>query len=259
MHRLIPTVRRPRRSARITTPGFSLAEMVTATSIFALMVGMIVQFNQQTFKSMFVTEQKCLINNDMRTLTSQLTLDARDANFFVMYSNYTASSRATPSQELLHGNSGDFLVLVTYGDPPNPTKFNIRPINEIIGYYRAPYQADQLSIDPITNAQANMMPVRRFDITVGHGLNGNMYLLAAGSSDLPAGGTATTLEALLPSDARSTIDGHKVVVQLAQGLDNGLLFHNFWGKSVMINGKIMHGNNAVSATDTYNFTVSPRG
>ncbi len=259
MHRLISTSRRSAYRSHRLSPGFSLAEMVTASSIFALLIGMIVQFNQQTFKSMFVSEQKCLINNDMRTLTSQLTLDARDANFFVMYSNYTASSRATPSQELLHGNSGDFLILVTYGDPPNPTKFNIRPVNEIIGYYRAPYQADQLAIDPITNAPANMMPVRRFDLTIGHGLSANMYLLAAGSADLPAGGTATTIEALLPGDSRTTIDTHKIVVQLAQGLDNGLLFHNFWGKSVMINGKIMHGNNAVSATDTYNFTVSPRG
>ncbi len=239
--------------------GFTLAEMVTATTIFALLMGMIVQFNQQTFKSMFVSEQKCLINNDMRTLTSQMTLDARDANFFVMYANYTASVRSTPSQELLQGNSGDFLVLVSYGDPPNPTKFNIRPVSEIIGYYRAPYQASQLSVDPITSAAANVMPVRRFDITVGHGLSANMYLLAAGSSDLPAGGTATTLEALLPSDSAATIASHKIVVQLAQGLDDGLLFHNFWGKSVMINGKIMHGNNDVSATDTYNFTVSPRG
>lgn len=239
--------------------GFTLAEMVTATTIFALLVGMIVQFNQQTFKSMFVSEQKCLINNDMRSLTSRMSQDARDANFFVLYANYTASARANSSLELLHGNSGDFLVLVSYGAAPNPAKFNIRPVSEIIGYYRAPYQSNQLTIDPISNAPSNVMPVRRFDITVGNGLSANMYLLATGSSDLPPGGTATSLEALLPSDAAATIAGHQIVVQLAQGLDDGLLFHNYNGKSIMINGKIMHGNNDVSATDTYNFTVSPRG
>jgi len=251
---------RLRRRVRSVARGFTLAEMVVASTVFALVSGMVIGFYSDTFRSMFVTEQKNLINRDMRNLTLQLSYDARQANCFVMYANYTVAARTTPSQELASGNSGDFLVFVIYGNAPNPLKFNIRPITEIIGYYRAPYQSNQLTIDPITNTSANMLPVRKFDLSVANStLPANQYLLATGSTDLPAGGTATTLEALLPNANQSTIDGHQIIVQLAQGLDNGLLFNNLLGKTVMVNGEIMHGDNAVSATDTYNFSVSPRG
>jgi len=251
---------RLRRRARRAAPGFTLTEMMISATIFALLAGMIMGFYTDTFSMMFLTEQKNLINWDMRYLTTSLSYDARQANFFVMYSNYTASSRASASQELLEGNSGDFLVFVIYGTAPNPLKFNIRPISELIGYYRAPYQSNQLTLDPVTNQPTTVMPVRKFDISVANGtLTANQYLLAAGSTDLPVGGTATTLEAILPNDSQTTIDSHLIVVQLAQGLNDGLLFNNLWDKSIMVNGKIMHGNNDMSATDTYNFTVSPRG
>jgi len=247
-------------SRRRSASGFSLAEMMVSLTIFSLLMGMIVEFSVESSKNMYLSEQKCTINKDMRNLTSQMSDDARDANFFVMYSNYTMAARTTASQELLQANSGDFLVLVTYGTPPSTLKFNIRPVASIVGYYRAPYQTNQTVIDPITGqAAVGLEPVRKFTLTVGNGLAANQYLLATGSADLPAGGTATTLEALLPDASQATIDSHTIVVQLAQGLADGCLFHNFWGKSVMLNGKIVQGNNDTSVHDTYNFTISPRG
>jgi len=249
-----------RRRARLVARGFTLVEMSIAVTIFALCFGMVAGFYANTMGANFVTEQKNLINRDMRNMTLQFSYDACQSSFFVLYSNYTATSRATPSQELLSGDNGDFIVFVTYGAPPSAVKFNIRPISEIIGYYRAPYQANQVSIDPITNEPSTVMPVRKFDISVANGtIPANQYLLATGSTDLPAGGTATTLEALLPNDSQATIDSHQIIIQLAQGLNNGLLFSDLLNHSIMINGAVMHGNNNVSATDTYNFTVSPRG
>jgi len=256
---------RLRRAAR----GFTLVEMVVSASIVCLLMGMVIEFNVETIKSMYISEDKCDINRDMRQLTMQMSDDARMANFFVLYSNYTASSRASASQELGQANSGDFLVLVFYGNATNGNtgaNFNVRPVEEIVGYYRAPYQPGQSA--PITNAPTsqNLEPVRRFVYSVsGIAYNGmaadgtipaNSYLE---TSNVPAGGNTTTLEALLPPSDSTTISNHAIVVQLAQGLADQCLFHNFWGKSVMINGQIVHGNNNTSATDTYNFTISPRG
>jgi hypothetical protein len=135
-------------------------------------------------------------------------------------------------------------------------------VSEIVGYYREPYSAsNQLTVDPITGAVSTgataLEPVHRFDLSVANGtLAANMYLE---NTNVPTGGTSTTIEALLPNDSAATIAGHPIVVQLAQGLADGCLFHNFWGKSVMINGQIVQGSNYVSASDTYNFTISPRG
>jgi len=248
--------RRPSRS-RTGAAGFTLAEMLISMTVIGLLSGMLAGFYTNTTKYTYLSEQKMTINKDMRTLTMQMSDDARMANFFVMFPSYTATARATPSQELLQANSGDFLVLVFYGTPPTGTAVNVRPVTEIIGYYRAPYQSNQLAIDPITNAPVNLQPVRRFDISVAKGtIPANSYLESVG---IPSGAASTTVEALLPNDTQATIDSHHIVVQLAKGLADGCLFHNFWGKSVMINGQIVQGNNYMNATNTYNFTISPRG
>jgi len=50
-----------------------------------------------------------------------------------------------------------------------------------------------------------------------------------------------------------------LVIELSRGLADERLFYNFWGRSVMVNGQIHHGNDAKRVTETYNFTISPRG
>jgi prepilin-type N-terminal cleavage/methylation domain-containing protein len=252
-------MRRPRQNRR-RTAGFTLVEMIVTMTVFALLCEMLVSFNVESISDMYNSEQKLSINKDMRNLTEQLSWDARQANFFVLYANYTEvaanTSANAPSLELPMANSGDFVVFVSYGSNVTSAPINVRPISEIVGYYRAPYQANQSS--PITdNGTTVLEPVRRFDISVANGtLAANKYLE---SVNVPAGGSTVTLESLLPSGNETTIDSHQIVVQLAQGLTDNCLFHNFWGKSVMLNGKIESGNNAQSQADTYNFTVSPRG
>jgi len=237
--------------------GFTLAELIVSMGVASLLIDMVIRFYLENAKYMYFNEQKLTINKDMRVLTAQMSDDARYANFFVLYTNYTASSRATASQELLQANSGDFLVFVFYGSPVTGAPVNVRPVSELVGYYREPYQSNQLYLDPMTNAPASLEPVHRFDLSVANGtLPANMYLETA---NIPGGGTSTTLEALLPADSPTVIATHPIVVQLAKGLADGCLFHNFWGKSVMINGQIVQGDNYMSASDTYNFTISPRG
>jgi prepilin-type N-terminal cleavage/methylation domain-containing protein len=248
----IPGRRRARQSGR--AGGFTLPELIVSSTILGILMLMMVRFQFETVSAMTVSEEKGEINRDMRYLTDQMALDARQANFFVMYSNYTMSSRSAATQELTQGNSGDFMVLVFYGTTTTPTEFNVCPVSEIIGYYRAPYTAGQTDT---MSSDAQMMPVRKFDLTVANnGIPANTYLE---SVNVPSGGHTATLESLLPSDAASTISTHQIIVQLAQGLADQHLFYNFWGKSVMVNGVIAHGNNNQHATDTYNFTISPRG
>ncbi len=234
--------------------------MLISMSVIGLLTGMLAGFYTNTTKYSYLSEQKMVIDKDMRTLTQWMSDDARMANFFVMFSAYTAASRATPSQELLQANSGDCLVFVFYGTPPAGTgpHVNVRPVIELVGYYREPYStSNQLAIDPMTGAPVNLQPVHRFDIsTANGGIPANSYLESVG---IPSGATSTTVEALMPNDAAATIASHPFVIQLAKGLADGCLFHNFWGKSVMINGQIVQGNNFMNATSTYNFTVSPRG
>ncbi len=254
-----PAVRFGRGVRRCGALGFTMMEMMISMGITSLLFGMVVKFQYESMYSMAMSTDKSIINKDMRLLTSQMSDDARYANFFVLYSAYAVASRSTASQELTQANSGDFLVFVFYGSAPSGGKFNVCPVSEIVGYYRAPYQSNQTTLDPITNQPTSLglEPVRRFDISVAKGtLAANQYLEA---TNIPSGGTSTTIEALLPNDSQTTIDSHPIVVQLAQGLADGCLFHNFWGKSIMINGQIVQGNNYVSTQDTYNFTISPRG
>jgi hypothetical protein len=43
------------------------------------------------------------------------------------------------------------------------------------------------------------------------------------------------------------------------GLSNRYNFYNYQNKSVITRAKIVHGNRAKRVTNTYNFTITPRG
>ena len=58
-------------------------------------------------------------------------------------------------------------------------------------------------------------------------------------------------------NAIMTIGSH--MLELAKGLANERLFYNYRDHSIVVNGQILHGNAARSVTNTYNFTISPRG
>jgi len=126
----------------------------------------------------------------------------------------------TDRTELNDAFSGDFLVLV-YRDPNDRDK-----TERLVGYYRS----------ALPNTEG---PVRKFDIAFS----------PSSDAEIPT---------LLP--ATSTIDSHGEVIEISKGLANGQLFYNFFDRSVMVRGEILHyGSTSKRATNTYNFTVSPRG
>ena len=109
-----------------------------------------------------------------------------------------------------------------------------------MGYYRDADASDK-------NSEG---PVKRFEIRY---------------RDPDTSGTATTYrptDKYLPEDLLDAVVPARdctTVVQLSKGLADGQLFYNYLDQSIMLKAQIIHGNAAKRITDTYNYTVSPRG
>lgn len=264
---------------------FTLTEiMVTMTIVGLAMVG-VTQFFIGSATILFKSEAKNDINQDIRSLTNEMTVEARNANYFAIYEAFNEDMRTVQSdvdssdenyydpnawhigvvseweleqgrvplnEEVIpedieprsffrkrDGQSGDFLILVTYGDDLIPydtadgTKYPhdrdyTKPIVKIVGYYRS-----------VENEAEQTGPVRKFEV------------LPQGTDRFKA------IEELLPSTSKA--GSFPIVVELSRGLANQRLFYNYRDRSVMVNGQIYHGNEAKEVTDTYNFTISPRG
>lgn len=210
--------------------GFTLVEVMIATTMLALMITLFMSVYMDLSEITFTSDAKNLINRDIRSVTQQMSQNAREASYFALYRSFETEDRDQFSDQLDDGKSGDFVVFVYLGLPTGTTYVSERPIEKIIGYYREISDPD----DPDATG-----PVYCFNLTI------------TGSDQ------EKQLETLLPSYA--TFGTHRQILEVAQGLANGDLFLNSWGKALMVNFKIIHGNDAKEITDTYNFTISPRG
>ncbi|WOO39941.1 PulJ/GspJ family protein [Rubellicoccus peritrichatus] len=222
--------------------GFTLTEIMIAVTIFSLLMVGATQFLIDGYEVTFVTEKKLEINADIREVTNGIFDEARGANYFVMYQSFFPDDTGTPPGDFRNptsgysaedyrqrkGNSGDFVVFVYTGVDANPNDATPAPIERLVGYLRDDSAAD-----------SSEAPVMRFDINI------------------PAADQNKTVEELIPTVDQKT--NFKTVINLVTGLANGNLFYNVEDRSVLINGKIIHGNQAKQVTGTYNFTVSPRG
>lgn len=233
----------PRRSRR--RRAFTLVEMLVATSVMAIVSVGLIRILIQVLNVYYYDTGKILVNKDIRKFTSEMTENATYANYFRIFPSYSNLSRtidtyvnaSDPDQgfttaiadtSVNDGLSGDCLVLV-YKDATDDRK-----IARLIAYFRAPTDPT----DPTSTG-----PVRRLilDITP--------------SSTLP-------VFRLIPAISNPAI--YPEVVELSRGLANGKLFYNFYDKSIIVKGEIIHRGGMInsrnaSATNTYNFTVSPRG
>ena len=272
----LSTPRRPRYA-------FTLVEAMISLSIACLLMAGLLSFYQDSTVVMYDSEKKSMINSDMRDITNEMTVEARNANHFVMYESFSHDFRSVPTDvtqdddyyydpngwdssflssgstseagvpdsnvdsdfdplsyyRKRDGESGDFLLLITYGDDLSPYDTNgttvypddvdySKPITKLVGYYR------------IVEDSANQTgPVRKFTV-------------------YPTGSDRyKSVEELIPSS--STAGTHPIVIELSKGLANQRLFYNYHDSSIMVNGQIIHGTSAKRITDTYNFTISPRG
>lgn len=208
----------------------TLTEVIVATAISGLVIGGVLAFFIQNLNTYHLTTGKLMVNRDIRKLTTEMSEEARNANFYRIYPSFTVrfddlnNSGAEDTGEALPAGltasrSGDFLVLY-FLDPTGAVDgTGARVVVRTVGYYRAPITAGAPG------------PVRKFILTA----------------------TPTVLP-----DA-TTINDYPEVVELSQGLASGCLFLNA-GASIVISGEIQHPGSLVRrATNTYNFTISPRG
>jgi prepilin-type N-terminal cleavage/methylation domain-containing protein len=216
--------------------GLTLLELLFATAIAGVVaIGMFSVF-VQSLKIYDYDAKKLTINRYIRGFTSELTENATFANYALIFPDFSTRANVSPvlnpdtgnidtagiNVPVEDGQSGDMLLLV-FVDPADDKK-----IKRIVGYYRAAANRDSAG------------PVRRFE-----------------REFTPS--SSSTAVALLP--AVSSIDDWPQVIELSEGLSDGRLFHNFYGRSVMVNGEIIQdsGGQTRVASNTYNFTISPRG
>lgn len=225
----------PRRRA------FTLVEVLVAVTILGIVSAGMLRVFIQALNVWAYDTGKILVNRDIRKFTTEMTENATYANYFKIFPSYANLTRSVstlvnpsdPDQgyttaiadtSVNDGGSGDCLVLV-FMDPADDRK-----VSRLVGYFRSPTSLT----DPTSTG-----PVRRFTIDV------------TPSSLLP-------VWQLMPTISNPAI--YPEVVELTRGLANGKLFFNFYDRSIIVKGEIIHQGSLVKrATNTYNFTVSPRG
>jgi prepilin-type N-terminal cleavage/methylation domain-containing protein len=282
-------------SLRPAARGFSLVEIMVTMTVFGLVMAGALPFFVSNLKYQFVGEQKLLINNDIRRITNELVENAREANSFTLYrsfynhNNYTGApitrdvngnGSVTWADRLLNGQAGDFLVLVYYRDPYFDSRFfdgtpgnspvlTNGQVTRLVGYYVAPNRR-------IPGEYA----LYSFDTDLSRGPTDTTWTTPWGatfpatlSSVIPQPSGTTTVEALLPAatSAWAQNNAHRIVINDLNGLamtpvtvngtatTTGFSFFNFQNRSVIVRTKILHGNQAKRVTNTYNFTITPRG
>ncbi len=230
-----------RRLPRLRT-GFTLVEVLIVTVVFGMLMAGVMTFVFDSAKLSFITTQKLEINGDIRDVTNIMADEAREANYFMMYSSFYSEAGSNPPGSFRKpaegytvedyrqrkGSSGDFVLFVYTGIDENPRDGKPAPIERLVGYFRAGGSGDD-----------EQAPVRRFEVEV------------------PEDKQHDGVESLIPEEYKA--QDYPNVISLVTGLANGDLFYNIEDRSVLVNGKIIHGNDAKQITGTYNFTISPRG
>lgn len=229
--RISPAHRESRRRA------FTLFEVMLTLSMTSVVMAGSMSFVLQSLNTYHYDMGKLLVNRDIRTFTSEMTENAAYANYFMIFPSFSERSNTVQvgdsengfvdvevDASVNDGMSGDFLLLV-FTDPEDSSV-----VTRLVGYFRAPLGGFDAEGEG---------PVRRFERNFPDGASGDIWDL------LPDVETATS---------------QPEVIELSEGLADGRLFYNFRNRSIMVKGKIFHdGNLSRRATNTYNFTVSPRG
>ncbi|MDG2168649.1 MAG: prepilin-type N-terminal cleavage/methylation domain-containing protein [Opitutales bacterium] len=211
--------------------GFTIVELMIALSITALILGGLLSFNIQLIKGGLFSQNKNQINRDIRKVTNDIGMVAKESNYFIIYPSFDAADHQDSDDRLVTDESGDFIMFVHTSS--SYISFGVHPVEKIVGYYR-----DSGDVDELKNVGA----VKRFEVTF--------------NSPVDVTSDSTPLESLIPTAAAVKATE---ILELSKGTANGKLFYNFGNKSVMVNAQIYHGNRTQRVTDTYNFTVSPRG
>lgn len=245
-------------------------------TIMSILLAGVVPFFVSNFKYLYSGEQKLLINSDIRDLTNEMVETARASNYFVLYESFysqtlggstvrrdvNGNGTINLADRMQAGQEGSFVVFVFYNDPyfdsrlydadptNNPALMTVT-IERIVGYWIAPNR--EISGETALYA---------FDSNDSRSATATSWTTPWGQTFPVVLGGTTTVESLLPANSKSWAmhSSAEIVVNDLEGLTSGsLFFENFQNRSVLIRSKILHGNQAKRVTNTYNFTITPRG
>jgi prepilin-type N-terminal cleavage/methylation domain-containing protein len=262
-------------TSSVRSGGYTLSEIMIVVTIFGLVMAGVIPFFLMNLKSQFAGEQKLLINGDIRKVTNQMVENAREANSFVIYQGFCPQNRWDGVAEkrdadgsgavnffdrMQNGSSGDFVVLVYYSDPYFDTRFydgnaSNNPtissgiVNRIVGYWVAP-----------NRRLAGENAIYSFDTNAYKGALAT-WTTSWGVTFPATLSSTVTIESLLPpaTVAYSQATEFPILINDLSGLSNNYTFYNYQNKSIITRCKILHGNQAKRITNTYNFTITPRG
>lgn len=252
--------RHPRRRA-----AFTLVEILIATTIFAIISVGLTRLMIQLLSVYHYDTGKILVNRDIRKFTMEMTENATYANYFKIFPSYASISRAIDTYANVadpeagyttaaaanytpEGQSGDCLVLV-YKDPADD-----RIVSRLIIYYRVP---GTTTPTPTAGAKVfNRGPLRKLEITPNSMLP---ILQLIPEIPNPSANAAVLQSVGVQSPPLVVVPGSSPPSFQSWGL-----FYNFFDQSVILKGELIQTGSQlntknVSATNTYNFTISPRG
>lgn len=216
------------------TRGLSLTEILVSITIMGVASVGALQLLISGLNMYHYDQGRILVNEDIRTFTTELSTNAVYSNYCRVLPDFNTrsitSGAVTTDAFVADEQSGDCLLLVYCSTDVDGRM----TVNRLVGYYRT------------TNGDGSAEgPVRRFDRTISPAID---------PVDTPI---YEILNTYVPT---STANSNPIVLQLAQGLADRRLFHNYKNQAVIVRGQIIEeGNTRRRAINTYNFTVAPRG
>ena len=142
--------------------GFTLTEIMVTVTLTGLFFAGAMPFLLTNTRYLYTSEQKLLINGDIRDVTNELVETARASNYFVLYESFhnqnvagsdisrdaNGSGAVNMNDRRQSGEDGTFIVFVFYEDPfydsrlydadptNDPSLMGVR-IERIVGYWSA--------------------------------------------------------------------------------------------------------------------------
>jgi hypothetical protein len=217
----------------------SLVEVMVAAAIASLLGVALMSMTLSVGRIHFDSAAKLSINKDVRSFTNELSRSTRGARDFRIYAS------ANELTERDSGLAGDMLVLL-WAQPESIEDATMGTTQE---YY---YEKIIIFARIVEDEDANVGPVIRYE---------RDFALPSGT--VPGTAASDNTIADLTVSVIGNKDGltkERRVIELTRGLaDERLFFHSRLGGSITVNGELYHGNDARRVTNTFNFTIAPRG